>query len=373
MIKVLHIGKFYPPYFGGIETVNYDIVEGVNKKGIQVDVLCSNHERGRKESKEKYKIYRANTLKVVASTPLSFDLVFLLKKIQREYDIIHVHLPNPLANLAVFLTRPKARIILHWHSDIVKQKNLLKLYKPLQTWLLKRADAIIATSPNYIKGSEFLQKYLSKTSYIPLGVEKMRVNETKLTSLREQYKGKKIVFALGRLIYYKGFEYLIDAAEFLPENILVLIGGVGELYEEFQKRISAKGLENKVQLLGKIPFDELGAYYELCDVYCMPSIEKSEAFGVVQIEAMSFGKPIVSTDIEGSGVPWVNENEVSGVVVQPKNSKDLANGLIKVLNSSEGQYQQYATNAEKRFLELFTKEKMVQDFYNLYNSIIEGS
>lgn len=372
-MKILHIGKFYPPYFGGIEKVNYDIVEGLNLKGIQTDVLCSNHTKGSAFSESSYKIYRTHTLKVVASTPLSYNLITTLKKIQDNYDIIHIHLPNPMANLAVFLTRPKAKIILHWHSDIIKQKKLLKLYSPLQSWLLKRADKIVITTPTYLKGSDTLKRYKDKIVCIPIGIDnkELFINQNSLNILKNKYAGYKIVFSLGRIVYYKGFEYLIEATRSLPANIIILIAGVGELKEKLQEQILNLNLQNRVKLLGKIPFEELGAYYQLCDIFCLPSTERSEAFGVVQIEAMAFSKPIISTSIQGSGVDWVNLNNISGIIVPPKNVNRLAEAITDLLTDKE-KYYRLSEGAKKRYEEFFTKEKMVQEFKKLYLEILES-
>ena len=368
-MKILHIGKFYPPYFGGIEKVNYDIVEGLNTKGIQTDVLCSNHIKGDTFSEIPYKIYRTHTLKVIASTPL----IKTLNKIQNNYDIIHVHLPNPMANLAVFLIRSKAKIILHWHSDIIKQKKLLKLYSPLQTWLLKRADKIVITTPTYLEGSDTLKKYKNKIVCIPIGIDskELFIEQSTLNSLKNKYKGYKIIFSLGRLVYYKGFEYLIEATKSLPNDVIILIAGIGELKEKLQEQISKHNLQDRVKLLGKIPFEELGAYYQLCDIFCLPSTKRSEAFGVVQIEAMAFGKPVISTSIKGSGVDWVNLNNVSGIIVPPKDANKLAEAIIELF-TDEKKYQQLSVGAKKRYEEEFTKEKMVEGFKNLYLDILKS-
>ncbi|MFK8302436.1 glycosyltransferase [Capnocytophaga stomatis] len=371
-MKVLHIGKFYPPYFGGIEKVNYDIVEGLSEQGVMVDVLCFNHKKGQEATSNKYKIYRANTLKVIASTPLSLNFIFLLKKIQYQYDIIHIHLPNPMANLAVYLTRPKAKIVLHWHSDIIKQKNILKIYKPLQNWLLKKANKIVITTPTYLEESEALLKYKDKTVCIPIGIDsnEIIIDQAYLRKMKDNYKGKRIVFALGRLIYYKGFKYLIDSAKYLPNNIVILIAGEGELEEKLQRQIEINHLKEKVKLIGKISRNQLGSYYALCDVFCLPSVERSEAFGVVQIEAMAFAKPIISTNIKGSGVNWVNQNNISGITIQPKNVKALAESILSIL-SNEDKYEILAQGAKQRYVELFTKDKMIEKIKNLYIKITE--
>ena len=138
-----------------------------------------------------------------------------------------------------------------------------------------------------------------------------------------------------------------------------------------QDQIFNHNLQNKVKLLGKIPFEELGAYYELCDIFCLPSTERSEAFGVVQIEAMAFEKPIISTSIQGSGVDWVNLNDVSGIIVPPKDANKLAETIIELL-TNEKKYQQLSVGAKKRYEEVFTKDKMVDSFKSLYLEILES-
>ena len=369
-MKILHIGKFYPPCFGGIEKVNYDIVEGLNAGGIQTDVLCSNHTKGNVFTNNIYKIYRVHTLKVIASTPLSYSFITTLKKVQDEYDIIHIHLPNPMANLAVFLTQPKAKIVLHWHSDIIKQRKLMILYKPLLHWLLKKSTSIVVTSPTYVEGSSILKKYRDKITCIPIGIDskELTIKRDVLDKLKETYKDKKIVFSLGRLVYYKGFEYLIEASKSLPNDTIILIAGIGELKDKLQEQISANKLEHKVKLLGRISFEKLGAYYELCNIFCFPSTERSEAFGVVQIEAMSFGKPVISTSIKGSGVDWVNLDNVSGIIVPPKEANKLAEAITELLVDKE-KYKRLSEGAKKRYEEIFTKDKMVEEFKKLYLEI----
>jgi glycosyltransferase, family 1 len=371
-MKILHIGKYYPPSFGGIEKVNYDIVEGLNAEGIQTDVLCSNHTKGNVFTNNIYKIYRVHTLKIIASTPLSYSFITTLKKIQNNYDIIHIHLPNPMANLAVFLTQPKTKIVLHWHSDIIKQRKLMILYKPLLDWLLRKASSIVVTTPTYVEGSSTLKKYTDKITCIPIGVDskELTIKRRVFDNLKEIYKDKKIIFTLGRLVYYKGFEYLIEASKSLPDNIIILIAGIGELKDKLQEQIHTYNLEDKVKLLGRISFEELGAYYEFCDIFCLPSTERSEAFGVVQIEAMAFGKPIISTSIKGSGVDWVNLNNISGIIVPPKNANKLAEAIMKLL-TDEKKYQQLSIGAKKRYEEVFTKDKMVDKFKNLYLEILK--
>lgn len=368
-MKVLQLGKFYPPHVGGIETVMYDITETLNEKGYKTDVLCSNKEYNYvEENVSSYKVIRTKSFGIKFSTSLTPQMIYKLRQIINSYNIIHVHLPDPMANLALmFANLNNKKIILHWHSDIIKQKKLLKLYEPFQNWLLKRADKIIATTPKYISESEYLQKYKSKCISVPIGIDenKLKINTELLHDLKNKYKYKKVIFSLGRLAYYKGFKYLVESAKYLNDEYIVLIGGSGPLHDSLEEYIKIHNLENKVKLLGRIEDNELGSYYELCDLFCLPSIIKSEAFGVVQIEAMSFGKPIVATNIKGSGVDWVNKDKVSGRNVNIEDPKALAFAFNEILLDNEI-YKRYSENSLKRFQELFLRNKMVEEIIKVY-------
>jgi len=371
-MKVLQLGKFYPPDIGGIETVIYDITELLNQKGIKCDVLCSNSARIYKEELiNGYKVFRTKSYGKIFSTSVSPQMIFKLREIIGNYDIIHIHFPDPLANIALMLSQHKnKKIVLHWHSDIIKQKKLLYFYYPFQEWLLKRADKIIATTPKYIEGSQYLQRYKYKTVAIPIGIDKKRLktDEFLVNKIKSKYQNRKIIFSLGRLTYYKGFEFLIKAAKYLNKESVVLIGGQGELKDQLIKLIKNNNLQNKVYLLGKIPYNELGSYYAACDVFCLPSIARSEAFGIVQIEAMSFAKPVVATKIPGSGVDWVNVDKVTGINVKPANEEELAKGINQILTDNN-LYKKYACNALRRFEKYFTRTKMCNDIIKIYNSL----
>ncbi|MDV2140620.1 glycosyltransferase [Citrobacter amalonaticus] len=333
-MKVLQISKFYPPVHGGIEQVAFDISEGIAKEIKQsVDVLCVDPIGKRPDDfTRKYKIFRQKLLFILFSTPFSFSFINKWRRLRYKYDIVHVHLPNPLAVLSLFLFQPKGKIILHWHSDIVKQKKLLVLFYPFQRWILKKSASIIVTSPIYGRCSPALQNYQNKIKCIPIGVntDDMPINLLMEKIIKDTYQGKKIVFTLGRLVYYKGINYLIDASKLLPDNYVVLIGGAGPLYDGLKKQIADNNLSEKVILLGSIKYEDLSAYYKCCDIFCLPSVHESEAFGVVQLEAMSFSKPLISTAIPGSGVSWVNQNMKSGIVVPPAILRLLLKGFLKL-------------------------------------------
>lgn len=372
-MKVLHIGKYYPPFFGGVEKVNFDLVEGLYEKGCISDVLCFNHVKGNNfDTNKSQKIFRSAVLFKIAGQPISISFFKVYKKIRNNYKIIHLHLPNPLASIGVLIFKSKSKIILHWHNDIIKQKLLLFLYKPFQFLLLKKADAIFITSPQYVKGSPYLKNFENKCYVIPIGVSKndIEVNENKLKIIKNKYKNKKIVFSVGRLSKYKGYEYLVKASINIQDNVIILIAGIGEEEKHLKNLICKNKIENKVHLLGKVPFNELGSYYELCDVFCMSSISKNEGFGIAQIEAMLFKKPIITTNIPGSGIAYGNIDKETGLVVPIKNSIALAEAITHLVNSKEMSLA-FGENGYKRAIQTFSKDNMINKTFEIYLKLCE--
>ncbi|WP_250176070.1 glycosyltransferase [Escherichia coli] len=250
---------------------------------------------------------------------------------------------------------------------MLSKKKLLLLFAPLQKWILDKCTCIIVTSPVYGQSSPTLQPYQDKIVCIPIGVDThvMPLNDELEKSIKKRYQNKKIVFSLGRLVYYKGMEYLIDAAKELPPDYIVLIGGTGPLIDTLKQKVANDGLSDKVVLLGSINYSDLASYYKSCDVFCLPSIHESEAFGVVQLEAMSFSRPLVSTNIPRSGVAWVNQHNETGIVVEPNDAKALAKGIVSVVQNSAT----FSKGAKARFDTMFTKELMVKNIINLYSSL----
>ena len=204
-----------------------------------------------------------------------------------------------------------------------------------------------------------------KVTYVPIGIEPVRVDEAGAARIREKYKDKKLVFSLGRLVPYKGFAYLAEAARYLDGDYHILIGGSGPLRRELQERIDTLGLSDRVTLLGYLEDAEVPALFGACDIFVLSSVMKTEAFGIVQIEAMSAGKPVVATRIPHSGVSWVNEDGVSGFNVAPGNAPELANAIRNICNSSE-KYRTLSNCARKRFTEMFTFSRIIDGIMKLY-------
>ena len=371
IMKILQLGKFYP-VGGGVEKVMYDLLAGLADRGVACDMLCAHDGEGKTEVEvsPQNRVICTKTLLKKYATMISPEMMSRLRKIAPDYDIIHVHHPDPMAALALWMSGYKGKVILHWHSDIVKQKKLLNFYMPLQNWLIRRADLIVGTSPVYVANSYHLTDMQQKCTYLPIGIKPIIPNADGVERIKKQYAGKKIVFSLGRLVHYKGYRYLVDAAKSLSDDYVVLIGGSGPLRDELQKQIDENHLTEKVKLLGRVSDEDLPAYYGACDVYCLSSIMKTEAFAIVQIEAMSCGKPVVSCNIEGSGVPWVNANNESGLVVEPENGEALAEA-IKAITQDTALYERLSDGARKRFAQLFEEDMMINRCLELYRQVLQ--
>ena len=367
-MKILQLGKFYP-IRGGVEKVMWDLTRGLSARGIACDMLCADFEQEKKTKvltfNDRGHVIVVPTLRQAAGTMIAPKMVSWLRKHAKEYDLIHVHHPDPMAALALWLSGYKGRVILHWHSDILKHKVLLACYAPLQSWLIRRAEQIIGTTPVYVAQSPALQDVQDKTTYVPIGIEPIVYDPTMAESVRAEYPGKKIVYSLGRLVPYKGYAYLIDAARYLDDSYQVLIGGTGPLRDSLQQRIDAEGLQDKVRLLGFVPDERHAAMYGAADVFVMSSVMKTEAFGIVQIEAMSTGTPVVATKIPESGVSWVNEDGISGRNVAPQNPVELANAIDEICKNPE-KYRTFADNAKKRFERVFRYDNMIEKIVERY-------
>lgn len=370
-MKVLQLGKFYP-IRGGVEKVMYDIMLGLSEREIQCDMLCASTEdypEGDIKLNDYAQIFVVRTSVKIAATMLAPQMILRLKKIAHQYDIIHLHHPDPMAALALYLSGYKGKVMLHWHSDILKQKSLLKIYKPLQEWIIKRADLIAGTTPVYVQNSVFLRQQQNKINYIPIGVLPIASQAELVAGLRAKYLNKKIIFSLGRLVEYKGFEYLIKAARYLTDDYKIVIGGKGPLKESLESIIEQYGLQDKVELLGYLSEQEACAYFEICNQFVLSSIMKTEAFAIVQIEAMSCGKPIVTADIPDSGVAWVNRHQESGLICERKNAEDLAKN-IKLIGENEQLYQKLSEGARRRYEKFFHREAMIDKALELYGMLL---
>lgn len=368
-LKVLHLSKYYYPYMGGLEDVCKSIIESTMEHEHMV--LCFN-DKGKNvdETINGVRVFRVGLLRECARQPLSLSYNTIMRRIIRNFkpDIIHVHTPNPLACFLCLINMDaKTKLVVHWHSDIIVQPLLHALFSPFERMLLKRADAIIATSPNYIDGSELLRQRRDKCTVIPNTVATSKIddyyNAQQIKQLKEKYG--KFVFFVGRHVTYKGIEHLIDAARELGDDTNVIIAGRGPLTASLIDR--AAGLSN-VHFIGRIPDEELGNYMHACTVFAFPSITKNEAFGVVLAEAMYCGAVPVCFTIDGSGVNWVNINGETGIVVKNGNIKEYARAIKQLINDDELR-EKYSKNAKKRVEEMFLSQCIKPTMLGIYEKL----
>lgn len=372
-MKILHISKFYPPYKGGIEDVCYNLVSAL-KENCNQKVICFNDKSyDEKSVVEGVEVIRAGVFCELARQPLSLSLFFLLKKNIKSFspDIIHLHLPNPLACIFVLLTIPNhIKLVLHWHSDIIAQKYLYALFSMFEKKILERANVVLVTSPLYAQGSKPLSRYTEKVLVLPNAVsfDKMKMsNKDKVlvSEVRKKYI-KPIVFFIGRHVQYKGIEYLVQSEKYIASDCVILIAGTGPLTETLEKMTTT----NRIIFLGKIPDNDIRIYMSAAEVFAFPSITKNEAFGVALAEAMYCKAVPVTFTIEGSGVNWVNLNKITGLEVENKNAAEYGRAIDFLLINSDLR-KQYAENAYSRVNELFNIKNVKLQLEKIYSDLLK--
>jgi glycosyltransferase involved in cell wall biosynthesis len=387
-IRVLHIGKFYPPYAGGIENFMGDLLPALERSGVRTGALVHAHKLINNEGTEEHstshtfkRIWRVPCLGNILYTPVSPTFPLWLSKTIKDFQpqILHIHMPNvsPFWAMAI----PSARKIpwlIHWHSDVVPSRIDKRLglaynfYRPFEQKLLARSKAIIATSTPYLNSSQPLQKWQDKVQVIPLGLDPKRlpVPDEETRDWAEDFWGETgfRILSVGRLTYYKGHKFLIQAMEKL-EDCKAVIVGKGEHQEKLSTLISSLGVDEKVILAGGQPDKKLHALMASCDCFCLPSIERTEAFGLALAEAMRFGVPLVASNIPGSGVGWVVENNKTGLLVHPGNVEELAAALTKLKNNPEIRATMGSAGVQS-FKERFHIDSVAEKTIELYHQLL---
>lgn len=378
-MKILQLGKFYP-IRGGVEKVMWNLTLGLSAQGVDCDMLCASLPSDKTDPQDagylqpdgtlllhgRGRVFRVKALAKKAATMISPDMVSWLRRRGSDYDIIHVHHPDPMAALALRLSGFRGKVVLHWHSDIVSQRFLLALYRPLQNWLVRRADVIVGTTPVYIQSSPYLKQVQAKCTYVPIGIQPIVPDPEGARAVKDRFPGKTLLLSVGRLVPYKGYPVLIQAMKYLPETYQLVIGGSGPLRGELEKLIDREKLTDRVHLEGYLHEDILPAYYGASDIFVLSSVMKTEAFGIVQIEAMSCGKPVVATKIPGSGVAWVNKDGVSGRNVTPGDPRMTAAAIEDVMS----RYAAFSAGARARYETLFSEEKMIKSMIQIYETLV---
>ncbi|MCD6371274.1 MAG: glycosyltransferase [Candidatus Aenigmarchaeota archaeon] len=367
--SVLFLGKYsFLSNKGGIETFSKFFFRYLNYNIIGIFFNKEN----------KCLIYKKRRIVLIKpifnflGAPLSllpFNFLFKSKP-----KILHLNCPNPFTEfqlLLYFLVRgKKEKFLITYHADAPHYTIFHQIFDFLRlSWLLPLlyiSNRIVLTSKEYLLGSFAPRMFRKKVKIIPLGIDFSELKKTK--RVRLNLKNKKVVLFVGRLYKYKGLEYLIkhlkEVSKEIPQAVLVIVGK-GPLFFKLKDLAKRLGIKDKVIFTGQISEEERNYLYKICNVFVLPSINKGEAFGLAMIEAMYFGKPIISTRIKGSGVTFVNKHKITGLVVEPKNEKELANAIITLLKD-EKLRKKLGKNARERCLKLFDARKMVKEYEKIY-------
>jgi len=366
-MRILQVNKLYAPVVGGVETVVRDIAEGLTPLTNMQVLVCQPKGRRTSESFNGVDVTRANSLGTWLSMPLSFDFFRQYKRVSKNVDIVQLHFPFPLADLAVWLFGCKGKLVVWWHSDIVRQKVFLKLLKPLIHRTLKRADSIIVASNETITSSEFLPAYAHKCTVIPFGLDfnAYKNINNKNFLVTKNPTSKKLLF-VGRLVYYKGVALLIEAMKSVGNAELFIVGN-GALEE--QLKLEANQIKTKIHFLGTLPQKELLNAYSSCDCLIFPSCANSEAFGLTQLEAMFYAKPVINTNLP-TAVPWVSVHEETGLTVPVGDVEALANAINRLVGDDVLR-EKLGQNARKRVQDLFDRRDMMKKLYSHYKNLLE--
>ena len=349
-MRILHVSKYYCPYMGGIENICKYLVEGMPQH--EIAVVCFNDKcKDVVDNVNGVKVYRVATWINVARQALSLSYFIVLKKAIKEIqpDVIHFHWANPFPAAVLLTMMPKkVKLIVHWHMDIIKQAKIYPLIKPFETALLKRADLVLVTSPQYRDASLPLQPFKEKVKILPNAIDEdnfiLRPGDVQeIEKIRATYNYKKIVFFIGRHIQYKGLPYLIEAEKYLNADCEIVIAGSGPLTQELKDNCKSK----RVHFVGRLSDDELRWYHYAASVFAFPSITKNEAFGVALAEAMYCGTPAVTFTIPGSGVNWVSLNNETGIEVANGDAVAYAAAIDKLLEN-EGLCREYSKAGMER-------------------------
>lgn len=366
-MKVLQLGKFYFPVVGGIETAIKNICEGLQDE-IEFRVLVANTRLRTEHEDGPIAVTRVSSAGKLFSCSLAPTYPLWARKF--EADIIHVHLANPLAELAGLLAARDIPVVAHFHSDVVRPVPgpLRAIYNAFLHAFYRRADCIVVPTPRHIDVSDFVPHYREKCRVVPFGVELSRFDldeagEKKVDSLKH---GMPTILFVGRLVPYKGIEFLIRAMENVKAQLWIV--GTGPLETSLKRLAAEKGIADRVVFLGHVADEDLLAYYHACDIFTLPSVTNQEMFGLVQLEAMACRKPVVSTNLP-TGVSWVNQHGKTGYCVAPGNPAELAAALRHLMDNPNLR-SEMGEAGRARVEQTFSSATMAEGMLQVYQEVL---
>jgi len=366
-MKILHIYKDYYPVMGGIENYVKTLAESQKGQGHDITVLATSLSgKTTLEMINGVLVIKSARIAKISSTPLSFSLFKWIRRL--DADITHLHFPYPVGEFAHLFLGRSSHTVITYHSDIVKQKITLLLYMPFLRWIMKKADCVLATSPQYIETSPYLKTVRDKCVVVPLGTDISRFqrpDKRMSAAIRKENGNSFILLFVGRLRYFKGLKYLVEAMKSVDGKLLII--GTGPEEKALKDKVTQDKLGGKITFLGDVAGSDLPAYYDACDVFVLPSSHRSEAFGTVLIEAMASGKPVISTEL-GTGTSYVNIHGLTGFVVPPRDPASLVNAINRLL-SDDSIRKEFSLNSRKR-AEEFTNDVLNKRVLEIYEKVM---
>lgn len=380
MLRVLHIGKYFPPFSGGIENFMADLLPATQQLDVDVAAIVHRHD-GREHPVNKLPVWRVPTRGELIHAPVSPAFRVHLIRAIREWrpDLLHIHMPNTSAFWALSLRGLDMPWVVHWHADVLGPgvRPALRVayqgYRLLESALLRRAAAIIATSPGYLDSSRPLAPWRAKCSVIPLG---LRVPDGDPGGAVPPPGAWPIpdalhILAVGRLSAYKGLDHLLRAMRSLP-GVDLVIAGDGEQGRRLRHLAVELGVTDRVRMLGRVADDVRDQLIGACDLLCLPSVNRNEAFGLVLLEAMAQSKPALVTRVPGTGMPWVVEDGVTGWHVAPASDDALARALAAI-RDDRSQLVALGRNARQRFAAEFAIDAVAARTVSLYRRVLQSA
>jgi glycosyltransferase involved in cell wall biosynthesis len=373
-MRILQLGRFWQ-LIGGVQMHAQALCQALATQGVEVvNLVAAPNLQSTDQIFNGYRVVEAACFGVYFSTAISPAMALRAMQLhkQQSFDLVHLHFPDPMSHFVSMCMPANIPRVITWHSDIVKQKNLLKLYRPFQRREIMRAKAVIApTAAHYTSSLQIPADYpLERRHVIPFGInyESLRLTpqiSERAAKIRSQSQGRMLVFTLGRHVSYKGLHVLIAAMQ--HTNAYLMVGGDGPLTIELRQQVYAMGLVNQVQFIGRVSDQDLPAYYHACDVFCLPSVTTAEAFGLVQLEAMACGKPVVCTQLN-NGVNAVNPHGVTGLTVPTNDPLALAHAIDTL--SDVNLRTQLGQQAQTHALDNYSLQAMGEQHVRLYQALL---
>ena len=375
-MRVLQFGRFWNEQYGGVERHVALLGKGLAAQGIDVVNLVANVGLpSRDETAARYQLIQAWSFGMAYGTALAPALVLkaLALHQQEPFDLFHLHFPDPLSHLTSMMLPRNVPRVITWHSDIIRQKRLLALYKPFLQRIARQADALVAATQAHFDVSTQIPGDipLERRHVIPYGLDYAPLAlQPRTTALRDDLRalaqGRGLVFALGRHVYYKGFDVLIDAMQ--HTDAFLILGGDGPLRPQLEQQAMALGLSERIFFAHRIPEEDLTAYFHACDIFCMPSVEQAEAFGLVQLEAMACGKPVVCTQLN-NGVNIVNIEGETGLAVPVRDPVALGKTLETLMQDAASRLR-LGQQGLRRANNVYSLPAMAASHINLYKTLV---